>query len=162
MRARVTEHLKQPRLAVRWSRITARHSDSRSADPSPTWTPTPWAATLARASGAGHEDHVQHAAALLSIAITADIYTGVLPQVAREAAEGIVPRKVASVGVMPDRLAIEDHPRLGLTSGSQTMIHNVETENEDAHAECKKAGRDESLPASLEYAARDSNPGPAD
>ena len=75
-----------------------------------------------------------------SITITADTYTGVLPQVARETAEGIarlVPRKVASVRVMPDRPAIEDHPRLGLTSGSQTMIHNAETENADAHAECR-------------------------
>jgi hypothetical protein len=89
----------------------------------------------------------------------------VLPHIARETAEGIaclVPRKVASVRVLPGRPAIEDHPRLGLISGSQTMIHNEETEKEHEYVECKKAGRDESLPASLEYAARDSNPGPAD
>ncbi len=122
------------------------------------------AATFALASGADMKvvsSMLRHS----SITITADTYTDVLPQVARETAEGIarlVPRKVASVRVLPDRPAIEDHPRLGLVSRSQTMIHNDETENAHEYAECKKAGRDESLPASLEYAARDSNPGPAD
>jgi hypothetical protein len=42
------------------------------------------------------------------------------------------------------------------------MIHSTEEEQENEYGKCKKAGRDESLPASLEYAARDSNPGPAD
>ncbi|NGY61236.1 site-specific integrase [Lentzea sp. NEAU-D13] len=122
------------------------------------------AATFALASGADMKvvsSMLRHS----SITITADTYTGVLPQVARKTAEGIarlVPRKVASVRVLPDHPAIEDHPRLGLTSGSQTMIHNDETENEDGVGKCKEAGRDESQPASLEYAARDSNPGPAD
>jgi hypothetical protein len=42
------------------------------------------------------------------------------------------------------------------------MIHSEETENEDEYGKYRGAGRDESLPAPLEYAARDSNPGPAD
>jgi hypothetical protein len=42
------------------------------------------------------------------------------------------------------------------------MIQNHEKENSDEHPKSREAGRDESLPASLEYAARDSNPGPAD
>ncbi|MFJ8965323.1 tyrosine-type recombinase/integrase [Lentzea sp. NPDC102401] len=122
------------------------------------------AATFALASGADMKivsSMLRHS----SITITADTYTGVLPQVAQATAEGIarlVPRKVTSYRIMPDRPAIEDHPRLGLVSGSQTMIHNAETENEDEPPKCQEAGRDESLPASLEYAARDSNPGPAD
>ncbi|GLZ32112.1 site-specific integrase [Lentzea sp. NBRC 105346] len=122
------------------------------------------AATFALASGADMKvvsSMLRHS----SITITADTYTGVLPQVARETAEGIarlVPRKVASVRVLPERPAIEDHPRLGLTSGSQTMIHNDETEKENEPAKYKEAGQLESRPASLEYAARDSNPGPAD
>jgi len=41
-------------------------------------------------------------------------------------------------------------------------IENSEKEQENGYEQNKEAGRDESLPASPEYAARDSNPGPAD
>ncbi|WP_439663861.1 site-specific integrase [Lentzea sp. HUAS TT2] len=89
------------------------------------------AATLALASGADMKvvsSMLRHS----SITITADTYTGVLPQVAREAAEGIarlVPRKVASVRVMPERPVIEDHPRLGVTSGAPN--HDPERPKEE-------------------------------
>lgn len=79
------------------------------------------AATLALAAGVD----MKAVSAMLrhsSITITADTYTSVLPQVARAAADAtarMVPRKVASYRVMPDCPEIEDHPCLGLTSGSQ-------------------------------------------
>ncbi|MCP2200384.1 Phage integrase family protein [Lentzea flava] len=118
------------------------------------------AATLALASGAD----IKVGSSLLrhtSITITADTYTGVLPQVAQATAEGIgrlVPRKVISYRVSQT----VRRSKIIRVSGSQTMIHNDETENDDEYGKCKEAGRAESLPASLEYAARDSNPGPAD
>jgi len=100
------------------------------------------AATLALAAGTDMKV-VQAMLRHSSITITADTYTSVLPEVARQAAE-------ATARMIP----LQSRRSLGLPSGSQTST-NDETRPPGTGERAGQIG-------SEECAARDSNPGPAD
>lgn len=108
------------------------------------------AASLALAAGAdlkAIQDMLGHA----SIVLTADTYTSVLPEVARQTAEGIAALVLAAARNPPGRADGPQRRPAGLTTGSPRPHH--------AH------GKDTDMPKGTGQngcAARDSNPEPAD